>query len=374
MRVRTLILLIFFTGNIAYGQTLTTCEELVRRAEIAFDAGNFKEVLKVRSCLDKLEFSPQSRDSTDYSTLTRARRLMTLYYLLHETAKEDSAKLYFVRLLRSKRNFRPLNSDPEEFKHLYHTFRTWPVARLRMQVGGLIPLVRTIGRYGLDNTEVSAYTYFPQIDLTGGVGIDIPLNDTWEISVDVMFAKRSFAYENSLVTFLDNQSFSKLSYVEKHRWVDGACAVKYRLPFGSSQWGSYFYTGVSGTYLAVANLSELSRINTGTGSQQETNAKITDLRRRWNYGALAGAGITLEWGLHHWFADLRYTGQFQNLTRPENRYKPDILVNSSPELYTSDLLYTYGYVSNDFVLNNLSFSLGLSLSLYRTDPQIRKKR
>ncbi len=122
--------LIFASGVRTYAQ-ISSCAQTLRLAQSTYEQGRLHELPGLlESCLKNSGTSGFTKDER-----VRAYKLLAMAYVyLEEPEKADDAML---NLLRTDPYFKPNpDVDPAEFIGLFSTFRTTPIYRLGLRLGG----------------------------------------------------------------------------------------------------------------------------------------------------------------------------------------------------------------------------------------------
>lgn len=112
--------------------------------------------------------------------------------------------------------------------------------------------------------------------------------------------------------------------------------------------------------MVFASMPDISRINEIGASQNGLlNKSLNKMRNDFNYGFILGGGLKYKVGINYIVLNIRYTRGINNLVSSEKRYS------------NHELLYTFGYVDNDFRMDNLAISFGIERAFYKSKKQKR---
>jgi hypothetical protein len=339
-----------------YGQ-LTSGAQTLRLARATYEQGRLHEIPSIlESFLPK--FNKQEK--------VEAYKLLTLSYIyLEEPEKADDAML---KLLQTDHYFEiNLKDDPAEFISLYKTFRTDPIYRIGAKVGANAtqPNVKS---YLPSNDGVSKYDL--GIGFQSGLVGELPIAKNLVLSAELNLQLKSFNYENRV----SKTDFSKepippllepiqLEYTttgkEKQTWISIPVSVQYAF-LKKSKFNPYVALGISADYLTKST-NTFSRSKTDRSSYDEQSEDITFQRNRFNFNALASAGIKVKVPNGFAVAEVRSIYGLTTITNSENMY--DLYSKSIP---------TDGYIDALFSINSVSFTVGYVYNVFNPKKRTRK--
>lgn len=375
------------TAQAQGGKTQLECERELDYAKNAYLEGRLGDI--------EGTLSPDCRFSSKLSkeNKVQAYRLLTETNLF--TNRLDVATEYFEELLRYDPLFEVDSTDQVasyDLIYLSRTYRRNPVISWYGTFGGNYSRPEILQIYGAHNTTTTPVDVLSNITLGWNVstGIEIPVYKTFDFLFEVNFAQRNY-FLTSLPQVVGNENnplntsfnFAQFQFKEIQNWIDLPIMVRYNYEW-KKKILPYAYVGVTPNFLLRAKLKGVLRRNEldGRGGGQVlgsddteiviTRNIVTDangvednylstyrtLRAPINVSLVAGVGCKFRVGSNFVFFDIRYNRFLLNAVQIENRYSQ------------KELLYRYGYVDNDFRVDNLSLNIGFMKSFYTP----RKKR
>jgi hypothetical protein len=337
-----------------FGQNL---DEILKEAGQNFDKGEFGMVIR--------QLNPY-RNTPNRSDRARVHLLLAETYLT--TGRYDAADSSMRTILRATPGIE-MDPDNPDMLQLYNSFRTEPVLFLSLGGGPNITRAYPYANYGIGNTSEQSgvytdFTYGFQV----GAGISVALARNLELGVELYYFNKKYLFRDSLLTnALSSPAPFSLEFTEIQSWIDVPVMFTYTYRPKSRNRGIFPFVsaGLTYNYLFGATLKGLQRSARG-GDALEPFTPIADddrfdlmpaeglpLRRRHNFSATVGAGAKLRIGATKYLAlGFRYNVGFRNLVETQNRY-------SNP-----DLIYRFGYIDNDFRIDNLSATLSFIAPVY----------
>jgi hypothetical protein len=317
-----------------------TCTQKLNKAKKVYESGNITQVESyLTKCIDE-GFTKEEK--------MQALRLLILSYLFQDD--HDKAEKNLLLLLKEDPEY-VLNPavDPAEFYELYNSYRTVPVINIGLMGGLNWTSVKEMQSYSVGSLSTNKADYKSRIGFQGGIVADILLHKKFQINTGALWSMKNFTYTDQ---FLYNNA-TTLTSKESQMWLDVPLALKYNI--GNNKLKVFVLGG--GTFgLLLNDNSNLSRLNTdGTNAAKEGSLSFKQIRNPYTVSALLGVGVRYKVGYGYIFFDARYTIGLMNEANAKNRYFTK----------NGDNLYYYGYVSSDFKVNNLAFSVGYMKSLYK---------
>jgi hypothetical protein len=345
---------IIFTGSLslAYAQG----DNCLTRAQQAYSDGHLLEVKTILTeCVESLGRKEEKLQALYYITLAN------LYLNEKESAKES-----LIQLLKIDPEY-TFESAPIEFKNFHAEFNVKPYLIIGLRAGGNFSQVRPLKTFSVDNTTQNNGAYKMILGYQVGSNFNIYLNRRFEVGLEIWYRNLNFQFNNkNLLGFVD------LAYTENQALVELPLLLKFNFgnnyDFGKdrrylkNRLNPYIFLGGSLSNLlsakSTANRRDQSTSESTPLSIEATNLDMSDLRRRLNYNAVGGVGIEYKRGRNILAFEVRYNYNLQNIVKTENRYN------------NNELIFKYGYVDNDMLLNNLSFNIAYLHPLYK----IREKK
>lgn len=333
------------------------CSEFLSEAQDSFEDGRFYGIPSLlKPCLDN-GFTKEQK--------IQAYWILTQTYLLIDDpiGAEDS----YLKLLHEDPEYKvdPV-SDPIDVLYLSEKFITTPIFSFGVKAGLNFSDVSVINNYGVGNTEeIGLDKYTPKVGFQlGGVG-KFNFNPNFSLGLEVIYSFKSFLYES--VLFDDpNVRFDEdlLESVETQNWIDVPIYLKYSLV--KKRWQPNVYAGVALNFLfdAEAKITLLNRQVDDENNVSELpvsgpNIGFNEQRNFVNASLVLGGGVNYKINLNYIFFDVRYMAGINNLLNIENQYR------QVGEDYSFETYARYGYVDDDFRLNNVAFSIGFIKPIYK---------
>jgi len=369
--VKWIVSIIFFSfisfNIIAQSTTENlTCTERLEKAQELYEQGRIEEVEDMLApCVktiydEKPDISPRGRRLTTLEKEEAYRLLINSQLYLNA---EKRSEAWMIRLLQNNPEYRLQSDDIQEFINLYKTMKTTPFLILGGRVGANLSLVESTRTYSLDrpNAEnIGTYTAGYGYNI-GGIAT-LPINKFIDLTLEVGLQSNSYQYQN---TFFD---YSNLSFRETITSLETPLYIKIYLgnKYNFGRIIKPFILGGGNFNLLLQSKAKVERQDqvSSTIQRQVTGPNVitTPLRQANIFSVLFGAGVEYKNSRGSWFMDFRYVINFNNMVNTQNRY-------NNPEL-----LFRYGYVDNDFLLNNVRVSVGYLYPFYNPKPKRGKKR
>jgi hypothetical protein len=377
--IYTSFFLIYCT-NSGLSQSYTDCLD---EAKKNFDAGQVEKVKEI-----------VIRCFTDYPKVSKEKKeesykLLTESYLF--SSDIDNGQKFFEKMLRINPLFDADSTDPGTSYDLIYLSRTYqrnPLISVYANAGANYSMLEILQNYNTDNNNRTAQDYKQfTLGFNAAVGFEIPVWKQFTFAMECNFALRSYLYNDTvfMTSNLNNPrqaeyQYSTMKFNEQQLFIDIPVMVRYEFYFPQfKKIIPYLYAGVSPNFLLSANLINIERSTTretlGGGAViggeniipiagpdlkpfNGSSAEKLELRNRFNISGIIGAGAKIRVGSDFFVVEARYNRFILNSVNLENRYN------------NKELVYQYGYVDNDFRMDNFSFTLGFEKSFY--EP--RKKR
>ena len=326
-----------FSGTyVARGQS--TCAQTLRLAQSIYEQGRLHELPQLLyKCLAENDFNDEEKVS--------AYKLLALTYIYLE--EPDKADQMMLSLLRTDNEFKVNDAlDPAEFVALYKTFRTYPIYRIGVKLGGVATAPSIISA---DFADDGANKYTHNFGFSGMVSAEIPLGthaNKFALNPELAFQLLSFNATNSGA---DPVKFTEAT--ETEAWFSMPVSVQYRL-YESGVSHIFLSAGISADYLLSSHIKIFGDRGDKNSTVSENSYPVMKQRNNFNTGLLFSAGIKRKIGKGFLVAEVRYKiGLLPMLT------KTDTYQNST-------LVYNYHYVDGIFRLNSLTFSVGYLINRY----------
>lgn len=351
-----------------------------------YENGELEKIEEIESCAkDPKSMSQEKR--------LEAFELITESYLYRD--KIGAADKSFRELLKIDPLYQPdtIGDSYESYDLIYlsRTFARKPIFSMYFGGGTNFSLIEELQNYGVDNTSGTAdhEGYLRQVVLgaNASVGFDLPVWRNFNVTMDVTFGYRTYAFGDSLYISANTINptgqqdselsgkagspllYSTLTFKENQFWLDIPLMLRYNITKFKGLL-PYVYAGAAANFLLHAELFDIERttqaeiINKGDQTNPPRTITVTQngdfasMRTTANISFVAGAGMKFRLGRNFLYVDFRYTRMFLNNVDINNRYVNPIL------------LYNYAHVDNDFRTDNFALTVGFVKAFYLP----RKKR
>lgn len=387
MLLRIIILVLFFS-TLSFSQNLdpTICNDRLEEAKRSYDAGQLEEVKdKIEDCLENKPrlFSKEK--------MIEGYKLLTESYLFRNDV--DNSTRSFESMLRFDPLFEADSTDPNnsfDLIYLSKTYQKNPIVSIYANFGTNYSTLEILQNYSSDNNLRSAENYKQfTLGYNAALGIEIPIWRNFTLALEANFAMRSYLFADTLYLSSNlsnprqaNYIYSILKFNEQQIYIDVPLMLRYEYNLKKyKKIIPYAYLGATPNFLMRADLVNIerntSRETLGGGavvggeislpisgpSISNYNADLPEpklpLRNNFNFSVLAGIGSKFRIGSDFLIVEARYNRFILNSVNIENRYS------------NRELLYKYGYVDNDFRMDNFSLTIGFEKSFYK--PRKKKK-
>lgn len=364
-RIKTVLplSLLFFSVSIGLAQTTDPrCVQTLRTARATYEQGRLHEMQSLLDdCLNN--FSKNEK--------IEAYKLLVLTYIyLEEPQKADEAML---DLLRTDNFFKPSDVDPAEFRNLYAKFRTKPVLSIGVRGGVLSTRVHVQEHYHIFANSQGKGTYKSNVRFVGGLAFEKSiLKDKIVLAPEFLLSGHSFTYTNT-------EAFSDDNTADNGSDPTGLEAIIQQSTFQFNLIGNYMFkktllrgllqpyagAGLATSYMTANSSKFLGELQLEPRGDDVSGAELDNTE---NFKSLNFAGVLLVGGkikiaTVYLTADLRYYYGLNNIVNPDNRYKM--------EGDNIEILTRYGYVNNDFKINQASISIGLIYPYFKPKKLIK---
>jgi hypothetical protein len=383
-----ILLLILVFPSISFSQNLdpTICNDRLEEAKRSYDAGQLEEVKdKIEDCLEN---KPRlfSREK-----MIEGYKLLTESYLFRNEV--DNSTRSFESMLRFDPLFEADSTDPNnsfDLIYLSKTYQKNPIVSIYANFGTNYSALEILQNYTADNNLRSAQNYKQfTLGYNAALGIEIPIWRNFTLAMEANFAMRSYLFADTmyLSSNLSNPRqadyiYSILKFNEQQMYIDVPLMLRYEYYLKKNKKIiPYAFLGFTPNFLLKADLVNIERntnretLGGGAIVGGEVSLPIagpaianynTDLpdpklslRNNFNVSVMAGIGSKFRIGSDFLIVEARYNRFILNSVNIENRYS------------NRELLYKYGYVDNDFRMDNFSLTIGFEKSFYK--PRKKKK-
>lgn len=315
----------------------SNCALKLDEAENLYEMGNLDSIpAMLRSCI---------KDGFEDEELSRAYKLLIRTYLFEDY--QEMAELTMMKFLKKFPEYEIKANDPVEFTYLYNSYQTIPLYSIGLIAGINYSFVRIITPYSIGNTRDYSgdYTVSEALTFQGGVQLKRYITENIELNLDLIFTIKGFHYELKQYDFLTR-------YDEKQTILSFPISGVYDFKLGT--WSPYLRAGFNVDYMfnAKADFHKDYDLTSNLENEKETDVDISGDRNALNISALIGGGVKFNIKSGYIMLDLRYHMGFMNNTNADNRH--------------DNLKENFGYIDDDFALNNFFISVGYVRSFYRT--------
>jgi hypothetical protein len=316
------------------------CTQVLKNAQKLYDEGKLSPIPSMLNPCIEQGFTRAEKLS--------ALRLLILTYLFQD--EHDLAEQTLLVLLKEDPDYRINEAlDPAEFIYLYNSYRTLPVISIGVIGGVNQTRVSLKQEYSTDNINSSEVSYKPGINIQFGLTADFLIYKNLQANFSVLFSGRKYEMTSGRMF-----NYTNLHVKETQSWLEAPLTLKYI--FGNMRMKKFLpfiQAGISGNVF-LSSRGEFSRISIENDNDASgPSVKLNDLRKKFNSSAILGGGARYKIGYGYVVLDIRYHLGLGNVVNVENRYS------------NSELIYYYGYIDNDFKLNNVSISFGYLKSFYK---------
>ena len=181
---------------------------------------------------------------------------------------------------------------------------------------------------------------------------DLQLGKHLLLATGLNIARLNYTFNHNLF------DFTRYTLREKQTQLNIPLGIK--ITTGGKKIKPYISLGASVDLLIGSNI-QISRSFPNNPIVEITgqDINVTAIRRKQNYHIYGGIGFKLKVPKSFLFMEARISNGRLNQ------------VNTSTRFNNNELIYRYGHVDNDFVLNHLSISTGIQYNFYK--PKIRGK-
>ncbi len=316
--------------------------EMLIKAEKEYELGNLSEAESIIKSLDY--------EHAEISDQWKTQRLLAMIYITDN--RQDEARVAAENMLELNPKYKPnYLKDPTELVKLLNNITIIPKFSLGLafSIGSntTFPQVTktyTIADYDKTYTSKSGF----QFGLTTGYA----LTQTSAIESGLYITQKSYDLSYGLYNW-NMEVNENLTYLELPLTFKYSPSQKRRLRL-FIQGGAYV-----GYLLFSNNDFKTSNITNGL-TFEIANLNSKDRRNEFNFGIVTGLGLNYKLGEGNLFLQVNYYKSFSNITKETSRYN------------SNDLLFTYYYIDDDIILNNITFNIGYTF--YMNYKIIRKSK
>ncbi len=353
-----LTVFIFLLSLSGLAQTDPVCLQALRSARASYEQGRLQELeYTLQGCLDK--FSKAEK--------VEAYKLLVLTYIyLEEPAQADKAMIS----LMSADHFFEINegTDPAEFVNLYKKFRKDPIFSIGLRGSFLTTNVNVQNHYYIFGNGQGTGSFSSNQKLVFGLAFEkVLLKDKLVLAPEFMLSERSFTYANNNIFGTDNvaQPTSLTAQISQQLLqLNLIGQYPFKKKFANNFFQPYAGAGLSTSYLLSSNFEE-AELNVEPGFEDVSGAPLDNTLnyKTLNFSAILLAGVKFKVTELYVTADVRYYWGLNNVVNTEKRY--------SQQGKNVEILNRYGYVNNDFSINQAAFTIGLIYPYFKPKKLIK---
>ena len=341
---------VFTSLIVGFGYAQQSCSQLLNHAEDLYTDGKLLDIPGlISTCVE-------NPDGYTEAEQIRAHKLLTKVYIF--TDNEAAAEDELVRLLTVDPVHEIQREDSGELRVLMGKFRTWPIFRLEIRVGGNTNVKSVLQEFTAVSPNMEDKKYAESVGL--GIQAEMDITRYWDIGIEygAGFQFRSSSYnvtsrpaslEEVFETDITNsQTMFRLPvFVRYNRNYDSRTGL---VP--------YAFLGASLDYISSAKYTNAGRSG-GTAfslGSSDGDLKNFDQVNEINYSLFGGVGakFRLKKG-NFFFAEARFDKSLKIYNVPAERYSNPVI--------NGDLLY----VEDDLYLNFVSLNAGFIFSVYKPE-------
>lgn len=340
-KLLVLILFLTYTTLTSHAQGQEDCALTLNTAIEEFNAGHFSNISSMlNECLGK--FTREQRE--------RAYMLLTQTYLLLDDP--FAAEQSYLALLKANPEFiADPARDPIDVVYLSKKFTATPIFSWYLNIGTNVSFITVLNSLSTVGGERQPKDYSIRPGIQMGGGLEFNYNDNLVVVAELNYVNTSYKVRQ----VFDVQD--KIETIDRQNWFNVPVMLKYAVNHGTIR--PYGYAGYSFNFL-IKDVLTTKRENDGNFTTAESpDLNYTSHRKSVNRSVILGGGVRYKVGLDFLFADVRLSAGNTNLVRPGTRHK------------NTEGVFTYGYVEDDFRMNNVFISVGFVHPLYK--PRKLKK-
>jgi hypothetical protein len=338
-----------------------TGAQILRTARSVYDQGRLHELpALLEDHLAKNHFQ------SDVEIVEAYKILVLTFIYLEEPQKADEAML---QILRTEFFFEPNASDPIEFKNLYSKFRVKPIYSYGVKVGAAVQTFVRPVKNNFVNGESQGYgEYNPNLTIhfTGVFEKELTFKlggkkiENFVINPELSYTSQSFNYFNDHLSFSDGTEPAFADHKIQHTRIQLNALVRYRI--GKFKLNPYVSLGPSIGYLLGSSFDGQLAYEFGNGKTQ-SGLDNSDSYKPLNYSLIVSGGFKYKISGIYLTGDIRYQYGLVNVVDGANRYNLEGDRNT--------IITEYGYIDNDFSIDQLIINVGLIIPKFNPKKLIK---
>jgi hypothetical protein len=324
---------------LAISQETTSCAENLQNAQSLFDRGQVEKVVgMLRSCM-KSGFTREEQLS--------AYKLVIQSYLLGDKLREaDSAMLAF---LKQNPEYQLSPTDHASFVHIYNSFNVKPVLQLALHIGTNLPFMTFVDPKSVSGEVIAGEYSTKALNLFVSLEAKYQIKPRLEVNIEGGYSQLSFT---NIEKFND---FAEINYNETQYRIEVPLTVTYNVVTLGEKLTVYARGGAGTAFTLASNANKVSFDETGlTNFKDKTVSDISreDSRIKMDLFGQAGGGLKFKIPKGYLNFEIRSNfGVYNQVLRGGDS--------------AANLEGGYNHKDDDFNLNDLNFSLGYTLILYK---------
>lgn len=338
-QIKTICSMVSFI--LVYGITsgyAQTCEESLRRGQIAYDQGRLSEIPDIlASCLAE-GFTNEEK--------IQAYRLLTLTYLLvNENDKADEST---YELLRLNPSYTPDENDPAKYRKLFATYRTDPILAYGLTTGlNISQMEIQQSAPGGGGSGDFIGIYYPRPGFMAGISVEWPIQYGEQyLTGNAQFRSMSIEYRANSNEI--NGPSEQLIETQNLFYFEMPVGYRYEPSFSDFQFTRSYVSGrLIPAYRIASNLNRESE-----DGQVNLTTELEPYRRDIRFDAGLSVGQKIMVGKGYIFAEAGFN--FGLIPINEPGYMPEKNTSSIP---VSDPL--------SFKIHSFEFTIGYMFQWYK---------
>lgn len=340
-----LIMLLSAFPLLLFSQSATTCAENLKSAQAFFDKGQIEQIPgMLRECM-KSGFKREEQ-------IAAYKLLIQSFLFEDKLAQADSAMLAF---LKKYPEYQLSPTDHSSFVNLFNSFNVKKIIQFSVHLGTNIPYLTYVNvathssSPGLNKYSINALNLFGSVETKYSIGPRL------EINAEGAFSRLSFTNTEDFLN----------SYKIKYTEIQNRIEIPVTATYNFARFGIFTMYGRAGLGAAL-NLATSARVMDVPTDQNNfdiiTGADINRNNSRifLDLFAQAGTGIKVKIPRGYFSLEARSNFGFFN----------QVVRGAGLTAEEEELDWKYKFIDDDFRLNNLNISIGVSQIFFK--PSKRK--
>lgn len=270
----------------------------------------------------------------------------------------------YLEILKIFPVFEPeLNRDPTELINLGREYTALPRWYVNAPLIGInVSFYNELKANSLNNVGLQSKNFNNRVGVNLGFGIEFVLFPRLHVGLHATYT--NFRFQITDISYFSlGEGAYRTSSTQSLKTVDLPVYLKYHLT-KNDNWIPFVTFGASPSFLLSAELSNFNGLFEGVERspvEQNVDLNLTSLRRSFNYSLFGSVGFNKKIGFHrptYLRAELLFGVGMLNVARSESIWTTES--NTSQKLK-----FPGSYVDDDFKLNYIALSFGLTIPLYK---------